>query len=342
MFYKVTKLSVILHTYDARTGKNQAKVPLTRTILITGAAGNLGGLLATHLIDRPLHLLTHKKDVAAELRLRPGIRIFKADLAQKETLRPALEGVDTVVHFAGVLFRARPEKFLHVTNTLYFNNLLDAAIEQKVRRIILVSFPHVEGETTPQNPATGRLDGNPASVHAATRLEEEKNLFDKCSRAGIEAVVLRVGMVYGKGILMIDAAEWFGRRALLGVWEKPTHIHLISKADFLAATAAAIDNPTAHGIYHVGDEGVQTLQEFLDRVAAHKRYRKPWRMPLWMIMTAAGVFELFSLLFGVRSPLTRDFVTIGRCSYYGDTARMRSELLPRLKYKTFEEGLESF
>ena len=311
-------------------------------ILITGAAGNLGGLLARHLIDRPLHLLTHKKEVAPELRERPNIRIFKADLGQKESLAPALAGVDTVVHFAGVLFRARPEKFLPVTNITWFGNLLGAAIEQRVKRVILVSFPHVEGETTPQNPATGHLDGNPVSVHAATRLEEERELFRRCADAGIEAVSLRVGMVYGRGILMIDAAEWFGRHWLLGIWRQPTWIHLISKDDFLAATTAAIDKAGARGIYHVGDDGIQTLQQFLDTVAAHKRYHRPWRMPLWMIMTAARGFELASYLLGVRAPLTKDFVLIGRCSYYGDTSRLRTELLPELKYKTFEDGIETF
>lgn len=313
-----------------------------KTILITGSAGNLGGLLADYLKDRNLHLLTHKKEVSENLKNRSNIKIYKADLAKKETLYSALHGVDTIVHFAGVLFKANPEKFLPITNTLYFNNLLDVAIEQKVRRIILISFPHVEGETTPQNPATGRLDGKPISVHATTRLQEEKDLFCKCSEAHIEAVSLRVGMVYGKGILMIDTAEWFGKHLLLGIWKKPTYIHLISKADFLAATTAAIDNENVNGIYHIGDEGVQTLQEFLDKVSRHKHYHKPWRMPNWMITTAAQGFELFSTLFGTRSPLTKDFITIGQVSYYGDTTKMRNELLPILQYKTFEEGLETF
>jgi len=312
------------------------------TILITGAAGNLGGLLANFLQDRDLHLLIHKKDVGENLKNHPNIKIFKVDLAQKETLYPAMKGVNTVVHFAGVLFKARPDKFLPVTNTLYFNNLLDAAIEQRVQRIILISFPHVEGETTPQNPATGRLDGNPVSVHAITRLQEEKDLFRRCSEAGIEAVSLRVGMVYGKGILMIDTAEWFGKHYLLGIWKKPTYIHLISKDDFLSATTAAIDKENVNGIYHIGDEGVQTLQEFLDRVARYKGYHKPWRMPNWLIMTAAQGFELFSALFNTRSPLTKDFVTIGQVSYYGDTKRMRNDLLPELKYKTFEDGFKTF
>jgi nucleoside-diphosphate-sugar epimerase len=313
---------------------------INKTILITGAAGNLGGLLAQQLKDRNLHLLTHKHEVVKELQNRNNISVFKADLAQKDTLRAVLKGVDVVVHFAGILFKGKPEKFLPLTNVIYFHNLLDVAIEQNVKRIILISFPHVEGETTPEHPAVGRLDGNPLSVHAKTRLEEEKELFRKCAEAGIEAVSLRVGMVYGKGILMIDAAEWFGKHYLLGVWKKPTYIHLISKDDFLSATVAAIDLPAIKGIYHIGDEGVQTLQDFLDKAASHKKYHKPWRMPLWMILSAARIFEFVSLVFNVKSPLTRDFIRIGQVSYYGDTTRMRKELLPELKYKTVDDGIE--
>ncbi len=315
-----------------------------KRVLITGAAGNLGNLSAQYLKDTSvdLHLLIHKKDVAENLKNEQNIQIYTADLAQKDSLYHALQGVDVVVHFAGVLFKANPEKFLPTTNIAYFNHLLEVAVAQKVKRIILISFPHVEGETTPQHPATGKLDKTPVSVHAQTRLEEEKQLFSVCAVNGIEAVSLRVGMVYGKGILMIDTAQWFAKHYLLGIWKKPTTIHLISADDFVTALAAAVEKSDVHGIYHIGDEGIQTLQEFLDTITAYKGNHKPWRMPLWMIMTAARTFELFSGIFGTRSPLTRDFIRIGMVSYYGDTSRMRKELLPTLKYKTFRDGLETF
>lgn len=314
-------------------------------ILITGAAGNLGNLLAQHLKDDKtlnLNLLIHKKDVAENLKSFPNIHIFKADLGEKKTLYDSVQNVNTIVHFAGVLFKANPEKFLPVTNTLYFTNLLEVAIEQKVKRIILISFPHVEGETTPQHPATGKMDKKPVSAHAQTRLEEEKLLFEKCNKNGIEAVSLRVGMVYGEGILMIDAAQWFAKHYLLGVWKKPTIIHLISKEDFVLATEAAIKKPDINGIYHIGDDGTQTLQEFLDTITSYKGNHKPWRMPIWMIMTAAKAFELFSKIFNTRSPLTVDFIKIGMVSYYGDTSRMKKELLPNLTYPTYKDGLETF
>ena len=310
-------------------------------IAITGAAGNLGGLLAQGMkdMDINLNLLIHKKNISADLQKRENIKSYRVDLNIPNTLDDALSDVNTVVHFAGILFKANPEKFLPKTNVQYFHNLLDVAVKKKVKRIILISFPHVEGESTPDDPAQGSLDGCPESMHARTRLEEEKLLFSYGERHAVEVVSLRVGMVYGKGILMIDAAQWFAQHALLGIWRKPTYIHLISKTDFVDATIAAATKPSIRGIYHLGDEGVQTLQEFLDDITQYKNSCKPWRMPVWMIMTAAWGFECFSFIFGTRSPLTRDFIKIGMVSYYGDTSRMRQDLLPELKYRTYKEGM---
>ncbi len=308
------------------------------TIAITGAAGNLGGLLAHELVgdEVRLHLLIHRKDVEQELREAENVRVFRVDLGERESLGEALEGVDTVIHFAGVLFKGGPEKFLPRTNVGYFENLLAAVTKARVRRVVLVSFPHVEGESFADSPARGSLEGSPSSVHAATRLQEEKLLL---AEPRVEGVILRVGMVYGRGILMIEGARFFSRYGLLGVWKKPTYIHLISTADFLAATKAALLQEGVQGIYHLGDEGVQSLQEFLTEATAHWQTRRPWVMPLWMINAAALGFECCSWVTGCRSPLTRDFIKIGQASYYGDTSRMRQQLLPELQYKTFREGL---
>lgn len=313
-------------------------------IAITGAAGNLGSLLAHGLQkeDVQLNLLYHSKEISDNLSTQKNVTAFKIDLSHEGTLVEALKGVDTIVHFAGVLFKANPEKFLHKTNTQYFKNLLHIAVQQQVKRIILISFPHVEGETFPDKPATGILSGNPISVHAQTRLEEERLLFQYAEKYNFEPVSLRVGMVYGKGILMIDAAQWFARHCILGIWKQPTYIHLISKDDFTDATIAAILKPHIREIYHLGDEGIQTLQQFLDDITLYKKNYKPWRMPLWLIMFAARCFELYSSLSGKISPLTRDFIKIGKVSYYGDTTRMRQELLPTLKYRTYKEGINLF
>jgi nucleoside-diphosphate-sugar epimerase len=312
-----------------------------KPILITGAAGNLGSLTARHLLGRgyPLHLMTHERPLPPDL-AGARSRSFVADLGRPETIAPACEGVGAVVHYAGVLFKPRPEAFLPVTNFVYFQNLVAVALDRGVDRIVLVSFPHVEGESSPEAPARGVLTGRPESVHARTRLEEERHLIEATEGTGVTPVVLRAGMVYGRGILMIDAARWLARRRLLGVWRRPTWIHLISIVDFLRAVEAAVVEEGVRGIYHVGDDGRETLQEFLDAAARHWGSPKPWRMPVWLIALASGLVELYALLFRTRAPLTRDFVRIGMASYYGDTTRMKRDLLAELRYPTFREGIE--
>jgi nucleoside-diphosphate-sugar epimerase len=308
--------------------------------LVTGAAGNLGSRLIRHLAQsgHQVRAMIHRKPLPDDLRVAPNVTVVTADLSQPGTLPAVVTGVDVVVHFAGVLFAPRPESFLPTTNTQWFSNLLDACLGAGVGKVILISFPHVEGPTSPEAPATGRLDRVPISVHATTRLEEERLLFERVRGTSTVPVVLRVGMVYGKGILMIEGARWLSQRGLLGVWREPTVIQLIATEDFLVATQAAIENPQAQGIYHLGDEKPVTLQEFLDVACDEWGLRRAPRMPLWLFELAASLCEGGASLSGRPAPLTRDFIRIGRVPYWGDTRRARAELIPQLRYPSLETG----
>lgn len=311
------------------------------TTLITGAAGNLGSRLARHMASNghALRLMVHRTPLPDDLQTGNNVTVVRADLSQGNTLFDAVDGSDVVVHFAGVLFSPRPERFLPETNTRWFSNLLDACLRARVRKVILISFPHVEGPTSVADPAAGRIDRHPLSVHAQTRLAEERLLLESTRGTETVPVVLRLGMVYGRGILMIDAARWLARHRLLAVWNEPTWIQLISTADYLRATEAAIVKSDVHGIYHVGDDQPVTLQSFLDQACRVWNCPPPHRLPLPFFYVAAWLCEAFSAVAGTRSALTGDFVTIGRVSYYGDTARTREELLPTLQYRTLADGL---
>jgi nucleoside-diphosphate-sugar epimerase len=283
----------------------------------------------------------HRTPLPTDLANAPNVSPVRADLADPRTLPPAVNGVDAVVHFAGVLFAPRPERFLPETNTRWFSNLLTVAREARVARVILISFPHVEGPTSVEHPATGRLDRHPISVHAQTRLQEERILLDRTRGTATIPIVLRLGMVYGRGILMVEAARWLARRRLLCVWPEPTLFQLLSVADYLRAVEAAIFKPGVRGIYHVGDEQPVTLQHFLDEACREWGYARPWRVPLGLIYAAASICEAFALIAGTRSPLTRDFIRIGRVSHWGDTRRAREELISELRYPTLETGLST-
>ena len=311
-------------------------------VLITGAAGNLGSFLARELLPGPhqLRLLIYRRELPFSIASSANASVVRADLGVPATLPDVCRDIDCIVHFAGVLFAPRPETFLPRTNLGYVQNLVAAALAARVRKFILISFPHVEGETFPDKPATNRLDGQPNSVHAQTRLAAERHLFAACAGTATVPVALRAGMIYGRGVLMIEVARWLMRHRLMAVWREPTWEHLLALPDFLNAVTAAIEGTDISGIYNVADDQPVTLQEFLDTIAVHWGYPKPWRCPRWMFPAAAASCEAFASVFGTKSPLTRDFIKIGMVSSVADTSRMKRELLPRLAYPSLTAGIE--
>jgi nucleoside-diphosphate-sugar epimerase len=109
----------------------------------------------------------------------------------------------------------------------------------------------------------------------------------------------------------------------------------------LRAVEAAIFKPGVQGIYHVGDDQPVTLQQFLDAACRVWGYQRPVRIPFAMINAAAWCCECVARIVRTRSPLTRDFVRLGRVSHWGDTRRARNELIPELVYPTLETGLST-
>jgi len=311
-------------------------------ILITGASGNLGSHVAHHLLSarHHLYLAVHKAPLSSGLAEHPNVSVRRIDLVHPETLPQACTGIDCIVHLAGVLFAPLPERFLPRTNVGYVRDLVDAARRTGVRKFILVSFPHVEGDTTPDSPAVGRLDATPNVIHFRTRLEAERLLVETTKDGSMTAVVFRAGIVYGRDVKLIEAARWMLRHHLLAVWRRPTWAHLISLPDFLSALQAAIELEGTRGIYQVCDDRPITIQGFLDRLADHYQRPRPWHLPAWMFHLAGVSCEMASLFFRVPTLLNRDIVRAGMTSSVADTSRMKRELLPVLAYPTIEQGLK--
>jgi nucleoside-diphosphate-sugar epimerase len=122
------------------------------------------------------------------------------------------------------------------------------------------------------------------------------------------------------------------------VWKEPTLYQLLSTADFLRAAEAAVYQPGVRGIYHVGDEQPVTLQEFLDEACRIWGYPRPARIPFSVIYAAAWLCECAATIARTPSPLTRDFVRLGRVPHWGDTSRARTELIADLVYPTLRTG----
>jgi nucleoside-diphosphate-sugar epimerase len=166
-------------------------------VLITGSAGNMGSHVSRHLMTTPhqLRLLIHRSPLPFDAAHHSNIGVFRADLGQPNSLREVSSGIDCVVHFAGVLFAPLPERLLPKTNLGYVKNLVTVARDAGVRKFVLMSFPHVEGNTDPDHRATGRQDRPSRVVHFRTRLEAEKYLFEASKGTAMTPVVFRAGIV---------------------------------------------------------------------------------------------------------------------------------------------------
>jgi nucleoside-diphosphate-sugar epimerase len=311
------------------------------TILIVGAAGNLGSHLTKHLLGGPhsLRLLTHTSALPVEVANDPRISKINADLNDPLSLVNACSSVDCVVYAAGVLFRPRPESFLHITNTKYVQNIVDAALSTGVRKFVLISFPHVEGETSPEVPALGQLDAHSTTLHSQTRLAAEQYLFRACEGKAMKPLVLRAGVVYGRDVKLIEAARSLMRMRLFAIWRTPTWVHLLALPDFLRIVEIGIEKTDLCGIFNVCDDKPMLLQDFLDEIAAHWGFKAPLRLPAFVFYWTAILCETFATIFHTNTPLTRDIVTMGMTSVVADTSRMKNEISATLLFPTLKQGL---
>jgi len=312
-------------------------------IAIAGASGNLGVLLSRFLSDQhhELILLTHRRQIPAELSSRQRIEVRRIDLGDPQSLRGSCDSADCVVSLAGVLFRGGAEKFLPITNTQYVINLVNEAVFAQVKKFVLLSFPHVEGESFPESPAKGVLpEMDPMPIHAWTRLKAERYLIRTCESSTLRYLIFRSGVVYGSGVKLIEAARKLMKLGLLAIWREPTWVHLLALPDFLEILQFGIEDLQIQGIVNIADDSPILLQDFLDRLAKYWGYSRPFHLPRNLFVAAAKSFDLLSRIFRCAIPLNPDILRMAMTSAVADTDRLKSELRYRLRYPTIAEGLK--
>lgn len=310
-------------------------------VLIVGASGNLGSRFAASLLDagHSVRLSFNRTQLQEGLVRSERAEPYPLDLDDQEGMIEAVAGIDAVVYCAGKLFAPNPASFLPRTNYEWARKAIDAAVAVGVRKFILLSFPHVEEGTTPERPATGSLEVEPRAIHARTRLQAEKHLLAACADSQTTPVILRVGMVYGAGTRLTEAARTLMRWHVMAVWREPTWVHLIHIEDTVRAVRAAVEGDDCAGVYNVCDDRPMPIQELLDAVADTFGYARPIRLPSWCFWTAAWCCRAVTWVFRLPCPINPDIMRMGMTPVVADTSRFRRELLAELSYPTLEEGL---
>jgi len=170
--------------------------------LVTGGAGFIGSHLAEALVRRGDRvrvvdsLVTGKRENLAHV---PGVEFAEGDLADPAVARRAVDGCEFVLHQAAIPSVPRSVKdpvTSHRANVEATFNVLMAARDAKVRRLIFAGSSSVHGDTV-ELPKHERMPLHPRSPYALQKLMGEQycQLFSELY--GLETVSTRYFNVFG-------------------------------------------------------------------------------------------------------------------------------------------------
>lgn len=171
--------------------------------LVTGGAGFIGSNIVAHLL-RQGESVRVLDNFATGRRsniqhLMESIELMEGDIRSYHVVREAVSGVDVVLHQAALPSVPRSVKDpitsneVNVTGTL---NILHAAVDAKVKRVVIASSSSVYGNN-PELPKHEGMVPAPLSPYAVSKLTGEKycNVFS--GLYGIHTVALRYFNVFG-------------------------------------------------------------------------------------------------------------------------------------------------
>jgi uronate dehydrogenase len=158
-------------------------------VLVTGSAGAVGQAVCRELVSRG-HRVRGLDRVATQ-----GLdEAVVADVTDAEAVRAATRGTDAVVHLAAHRDDA-PFTTLLGPNVVGLYNVMSAAREEKVRRVVLASTLQVTwtGRDPDDPPRPARVDeARPSNHYALTKLwaEQMGEMYARCYDMSV--VVLRL------------------------------------------------------------------------------------------------------------------------------------------------------
>jgi UDP-glucose 4-epimerase len=164
-------------------------------ILITGTSGQLGAALAA--------ALTLHTEIIGIDRVEGTSTTHAGNLEDTDFVRRAAEGVDAIIHIASLHARhihTHTKREFIATNVLGTQSLLDAAIENQVKRFVYTSTTSVYGDALiPKDRAVWVTEGltpNPRDIYDVTKLAAEQLCALAAREHSLKVICLRTGRFF--------------------------------------------------------------------------------------------------------------------------------------------------
>ena len=164
-----------------------------RRVLITGATGTIGSLLAERLAD-DYDIVQHGRSAENEEQERV---LRRADLADYDQVRALMDDIDTVLHLAGEASPGAEWESVLESNIIGYRNVLEAAREAGVRRVVFASSNHAMGmyDRDEEWPVYPHHLPRPDSFYGVSKVFGEALGRYYHDEHGLEFIALRIGWV---------------------------------------------------------------------------------------------------------------------------------------------------
>ena len=195
-----------------------------KKILITGAAGDVGGHLRRELAGRYQLRLS---DIRPVRNLAPGEEFVRGDCASLRDMSRVSKGVAAVVHLGGFSVEGPWEVILRA-NVVGAYNVFEAARSNGVRRLVFATSNHAVGFHRRDETIDHRVYPKPDSRYGVSKVFGEALGSLYADKYGMEVVCIRIGNLAPRPV----------DKRRLSIW--------ISPRDLAQLVGIAIDRPDIH------------------------------------------------------------------------------------------------
>ena len=266
-------------------------------VLVTGASG----LVGYHAVKR---LLASGHEVTAllrsssndeKLRKLPRLpRIKTAELSDSAGLRQAMQGIDIVVHAAGMVDPHARREEIYAVNVEGTKNVLTAADLSGVKHFIHISSLSV---ITGQGDIHGATEETPlvycGEAYADSKVDAEKAVNMYFGRSQMLVTILRPGFIYGTGekAWMPRLMENLRKKKAMLIDGGIKQTNVIYVENLNTAIELAMLNPKADKqVFNLTDGETVTKKELFDAICDNMGYERITKeVPGWLAKAACEV-----------------------------------------------------
>lgn len=304
--------------------------------LVAGGTGYFGEILVRRLLQRGEAVRVF--DLNRPEGFSDKVEVQQGDIRDAQAVRRACEDVTHIYHCVAQVPLAKDSELFWSVNRDGTANLLAAAAQARVRKLIYLSSSAVFGIPA-SNPVSEETLPAPREDYGRAKLEGER-LCSKYASKGLDVSIIRPRTILGHGRLGIFQIlfEWIHQGQNIPVFDDGGNMYQFVHADDLAeACLRAAARPGA-AIYNIGAERFGSMRQTLEGLLAHAGTRSRLRsVPMWLfvpLMHAASALRL--------SPLAPYHSLMYGRSLYFDITKARRELEWTPCYGNVEMLCESY